>query len=86
MTRRIDLRALLLAGACFGLGFVVADRMAPATASPAAAAQDANGAAFGGADGAVVLRSQLYVIRGKKVYRIDPGSAGTQRPWGELVE
>jgi hypothetical protein len=85
MNRWMNLRSALLAGAFFVLGFFVADRMTHAGASSLPVAQDGNGAAFSGTDGAVVLKSQLYIIRGPRIYRIDPSTGGAQRPWGEFV-
>lgn len=86
MTRSGVLRSVLIALACFALGFFVADRMTNASASPLPAMQD-GGAGYSGADGALMVRPYLVVIRGKKVYRIDPSaSGGAQKPWAELVE
>ena len=86
MNRWMNLRSALLAGAFFALGFFVADRMTHAGATPLPFAQDSNGAAFSGTDGAVVLKNQLYVIRGSKIYRIDPSSGGAQRAWAEFTQ
>jgi hypothetical protein len=85
MKRWMDLRSVLLAGAFFALGFLLADRMTPAGAAPLPSPQDSNGAAFSGTDGAVVLRNQIYVIRGGRIYRLDPSTGGTQRHWGEFA-
>ena len=87
MNRWMNFRSAFLAGLMFALGFFVADRMTNAGASPLPVAQEGSGAAFGGADGAVVVKSHLLVIRGHKVYRIDPsGTGGNLRPWGDLAE
>jgi hypothetical protein len=75
----------LVAVVFFALGLVVADRMTPAAASAASTAQDSNGAAFAGTEGAVVMKNQLYVIRGPRIYRIDPATGGTQRPWADFA-
>jgi hypothetical protein len=86
MSRWMDLRSVLLAGAFFALGFLVADRMTHVSASPTAALQDSNGAAYSGTDGAIAAKSQILIIRGHKIYLVDPARGGPQRPWGDLVE
>jgi len=86
MSRWMDLRSALLAGAFFALGFLLADRMTHVSASPSAALQDSNGAAFSGTDGAIAAKSQILLFRGHKIYLVDPARGGTQRPWGDLVE
>ena len=60
MNRWMDLRSVLIAGAFFALGFLVADRMTHAGASSPLVAQDGNGAAFSGADGAIAARSHPH--------------------------
>ena len=87
MNRSWALRSALIAVACFVLGFLAADRMTIAGADPVSLPQDGHGAGFSGTEGAAVMKSHLIVIRGKKIYRLDPsGAGGAQRPWGELVE
>ena len=86
MSRWMDLRSALLAGAFFALGFLVADRMTHVSASPSAAIQDSNGAAYSGTDGAIAAKSQILIFRGHKIYLVDPARGGAQRPWGDLVE
>jgi hypothetical protein len=85
MNRWTNLKSALLAGAFFALGFLVADRMTNAGANSVPVAQDGNGAAFSGTDGAVVVKTHLLVFRGRKIYKIDPlAPGGAQRPWGEI--
>jgi hypothetical protein len=79
-------RSFLIALSFFALGFLVADRMAPAAAAGKAVAEDSNGAAFSGGDGAISAKSQILLIRGHKIYLVDPARGGTQRPWGDIVE
>jgi len=86
MNRWMDLRSVLIAGAFFALGFLVADRMTHAGASSVPSSQDSNGAAFSGNDGAIAAKSQILIFRGHKIYLVDPARGGNQRPWGDLVE
>jgi hypothetical protein len=86
MSRWMDLRSVLLAGAFFALGFLVADRMTHVSANTSPALQDSNGAAYSGADGAIAAKSQILIFRGHKIYLVDPARGGTQRPWGDLAE
>src|SRR5258707_798395 len=62
MIRWMDLRSVLLAGAFFALGFLVADRMTHVSASPSASLQDSNGAAYSGTDGAIAAKSQILIF------------------------
>jgi hypothetical protein len=84
MNRWMDLRTALLALAMFALGFMVADRMSPASAGAPAGAQEGAGGGFSGTDGAVTVGKGLFVIRGDKYYFLDPSDKGAQRPWGQL--
>lgn len=84
MNRWMDLRSALLALAMFGLGFMVADRMSPASAGAPARAQEGGGGGFSGTDGALGVGKGVFVIRGDKVYFLDPADKGGQRPWGQL--
>lgn len=87
MNRWMKARSALIAVVFFALGLVAADRMTRASASALPVAQEGNAGAFNGTEGAVVIKSQLIVIRGPKIYRIDPfGPNGPQRPWGTLAE
>ncbi len=82
MVRRVDLRSLLIAVAFFAIGFLVADRMSRVEAS-APAAQEAAAPSFSGADGAVVMKvngvPNLVIVRGTKVWKIDPTGSGHAR-------
>ena len=86
MSRWMDLRSVLIAGAFFALGFLVADRMTHVSASPSATLQDSNGAAYSGTDGAIAAKSPILIFRGHKIYRVDPAQGGPHRPWGDLTE
>jgi hypothetical protein len=84
--RRISLTIVSVALVFFGLGVIVADSMSPAVASPVTSPQE-GAAGYSGTDGALMVRPYLIVIRGKKVYRIDPSAqGGAIKPWSELVE
>ena len=86
MTRSTNFKSAALAVVFFALGFFVADRMTHAGASPIPEVQDGNGSAFSGTDGAIAAKSKILVIRGRRIYLIDPANGGAQRPWGELTE
>jgi hypothetical protein len=86
MNRWMNLQSVLIAGAFFALGFLMADRMTHAGASPGPVAQDGACGAFAGTDGAIAAKSPILIFRGHKIYLVDPARGGAQRPWGDLVE
>jgi len=89
MIRRFDFRSVLLAGAFLALGFLIADRMTRADAAPAPAAQDAP-QSFSGTDGAVVMKVNgvptLILVRGAKLWRVDPSATGHSRSFATVGE
>lgn len=91
MLQRFDFRSALIAVAFFAIGFLVADRMtrAEAAPSPVSAAQDA-GQGFSGTEGTVVVKvagvNQLILVRGAKLYRVDPAGAGHFRSFATIGE
>jgi len=89
MNRKPYLAFVLIAGVFFALGFVAADRMSTAAGTPALQADQA-GAAFGGTEGAILIRGSrgpsVLILRGNKMYRVDPEAppGGNSKVWGTL--
>lgn len=86
-----DVRSFLIAVAFAGLGFMVADRMAVATAAPPAAlSSEQQGNAFAGTQGTVTLGGDwIVVVRDNKVYKLNIGREGDNnrlRPWVLLAD
>ena len=90
MLRRFDVRTVLLAGAFFALGFLVADRMTRVEAVTAAATQESTTPSFSGTDGAVVMKvngvPNLIIVRGPKLWRVDPSGTGHVRSFATIGE
>jgi hypothetical protein len=89
MLRRFDFRAALIAVGFFAIGFLVADRMTRVEAAPLPSMQD-NGQAFSGNDGAVVMKvngvPNLIIVRGAKLWRVDPSSRGHNASFATVGE
>ena len=93
MTHRPDLRTVALALAFFAIGFLVAERMTPASAAaPAAPATIDNAQAFSGTSGTVIAEDAqkvpyVIIVRDTKIWRIQLGaSSSAHRPWATLSE
>jgi hypothetical protein len=90
MNRWMVFRSALLAAVFFVVGFLMADRMTPAKAETSPVAQDIQGAAFSGSDGAFVTKSgsgtSIFIIRGNKVWKLDPNQSQSlnNKVWGVI--
>lgn len=90
MDRWTTVRRALVAAACFGNGFFVADRMTAARAESAPHAQEIHGGAFSGSEGALVVKSGqgagIFIIRGNKVWKLDPNQSQSlnNKVWGVI--
>jgi len=87
---KLDWRTLVLAIAFLAIGFLVAERMTPASAAPAPRPAPDYGQAFSGTTGTVVVEENkttyVIIVRDSKLWRVPVGASGSQRPWVNLAE
>lgn len=90
MSRWLNIRLALTAALFFAIGLFVADHMTTAKAEPPPAAQEIHGGSFSGSEGALVVKSGqgscIFIIRGNKVWRLDPNQSQSlnNKVWGVI--